>query len=294
MKLPPSSDIRHLVNAALKEDLGTGGDVTSLATIPANAVSCACIVAKATGVLCGVEAAAEVFRQRDRKARFSRRFRDGAMVRRGERILEIHGKTRALLSAERVALNFIQRLSGIATLTRRFVVRAKHAAKNPKLQILDTRKTTPLLRALEKYAVCCGGGVNHRFGLYDMVLIKDNHLAALATRCRQPVIEAVSQARKRCPALKIEVECAALDQVCDAIAAKADIIMLDNMSLPEIRRAVRLVNGRAKIEVSGGVSLNRVAALARTGVNFISVGALTHSAPSLDFSLEIEPSTRRD
>jgi len=287
--------VRRLVKAALREDLGSREDVTSLATIPSRHRSTARIIAKEKGVLCGIKAAAKVFRQRDRSVRLILRARDGSRVRAGQTVLKIRGFTRGILSAERVALNFLQRLSGIATLTDQFVQKSK--IQNPKSKILDTRKTTPLLRALEKYAVRCGGGVNHRAGLYDMVLIKDNHLAALgglanrqtghAGRVCSPIREAVRRARRRWPRLKVEVECETLDQAREAAQARADMILLDNMMPSQLRRAVRIVKGRAKTEASGGVTLKTVGAIARTGVDFISVGALTHSARSLDFSLEM-------
>jgi nicotinate-nucleotide pyrophosphorylase (carboxylating) len=198
--------------------------------------------------------------------------------------MELAGPARALLTAERVALNFVQRLSGIATLTAAFV-RAVHGTG---AHILDTRKTTPGLRLLEKYAVACGGGVNHRLGLYDLVLIKDNHLAALAQEGPQPIVRAVQRARARYPQLQVEVEADTLEQVEEAVLAGADFILLDNMTPRQLREAVRRVAGRAKTEASGGVTLKTVRALARTGVDFISVGALTHSAPAVDVALDFE------
>ncbi len=278
--------VKALVRAALDEDLGVRGDVTALATIPSDSHSTARLIAKERGVLCGLGIAREAFRQLDRKAKFRLRCRDGAVVRPGQTVLEIRGRTRAILSAERTALNFVQRLSGSASLTRRFVEVARKG--NPRTRILDTRKTTPLLRALEKYAVRCGGGINHRFGLHDLVLIKDNHLAALANRFPRPIPEAVRRARQRWPALKVEVACDTLAQAREAVGAGADILLLDNMPPSRLRRAVRLVAGRAKTEASGGITLETAAAIARTGVDFISAGALTHSARALDFSLEIE------
>jgi len=279
--------VRQLTRAALREDLGIRGDVTSLATIPSGSRSTARIVARENGVLCGVDIARKVFRQCDRGIRTTSRYRDGMKIRRAQTILEIRGKTRAILAAERTVLNFIQRLSGIATLTHHFMVNLKLKIRNSKLRILDTRKTTPLLRTLEKYAVRCGGGANHRAGLHDMVLIKDNHLAALKSRFRRPIREAVSRSRKRWPGLKVEVECDTLAQVLEAVEAGADILLLDNMKSSQLRRAVQIVRGRAKTEASGGVTLKTVSTIARTGVDFISVGALTHSAPSMDFSLEL-------
>ncbi len=282
--------IPQIVKMALREDLGPKGDVTSLAIIPANSISQAKIIAKENGVLCGLEIAKETFRQLDRKAKMIFRSKDGKPVQRGQTVLEIHGKTRAILAAERTALNFIQRLSGIATLTNHFVKKLATRHSSLVTRILDTRKTTPLLRTLEKYAVKRGDGRNHRFGLYDMVLIKDNHIAALAPYHANPIREAVLRARKQWPRLTVEVECKTLNQVKEAVKAKADIIMLDNMNIAQMRRAIKFINGRAKVEASGNVNLKTITAIAKTGVNFISIGALTHSAPSLDFSLEICPS----
>jgi nicotinate-nucleotide pyrophosphorylase (carboxylating) len=202
--------------------------------------------------------------------------------------MEIAGPARALLTAERVALNFVQRLSGIATLTAAFV----KAVRGTGAQILDTRKTTPGLRLLEKYAVACGGGSNHRLGLHDMVLIKDNHLVALAQEGPRPIVRAVQRARARYPHLKVEVEADTLAQVEEAVEAGADFILLDNMTPRQLRAAVRRVAGRARTEASGGVTLATVRAIARTGVDFISVGALTHSAPAVDVALDFVPAPR--
>jgi nicotinate-nucleotide pyrophosphorylase (carboxylating) len=284
MKTLSLASIRELVRSALKEDLSTRGDVTATALIPKDSRSQAFIFAKEHGILCGVIVAAEVFRQLDAKARIQIVKRDGAAVRHGQTVLKVTGKTQAILSAERTALNVIQQLSGIASLTQQYVALARKG--NRKVQILDTRKTTPLLRQFEKYAVKCGGGTNHRMGLYDMVLIKDNHLAALAKH-PTPILEAVARARKRWPKLKIEVECDTLNQVREAIEAKPNFILLDNMNPATLRKAVRLIKGRCKTEASGGITLKTLKAIASTGVDFISVGALTHSARALDYSLEI-------
>jgi nicotinate-nucleotide pyrophosphorylase (carboxylating) len=278
--------IRKLVEGALFEDLGRTGDVTAQATVPEDAVSSAKIISKQAGILCGVDLAVEVFRQMDSSAEIRVHARDRSSLKKGARILEVRAKTRSILSGERTALNFLQRLSGIATFTAEFVKKAKQGRS--KVRVLDTRKTTPLLRHIEKYAVFCGGGTNHRMGLYDMVLIKDNHVAFLSKKSEHPVFDAVIQARQKWPKLQIEIECDRLDQVCEAIAAQANIILLDNMSLAEMRKAVKLVAGRAKTEASGNVNLKTIENIAKTGVDFISVGALTHSAPSLDLSLEME------
>jgi len=279
----PQKKLKLLIKSALKEDLGERGDVTSIATIPKRSRSCAKIVSKEKGVLCGIQVVIETFRQCDRKIKILKYSKDGVSIKSGQMIIEVIGNTRALLAAERTALNFIQRLSGIATLTRHFVEKA-HA----KSTVLDTRKTTPLLRMLEKYAVKCGGGRNHRFGLHDMVLIKDNHLAAMAEHSKTPLLDAARVARKKWPKLKVEVECDTLNQVREAVTARADVILLDNMTVSELRKAVKIVNGRSKTEASGGVNLKTISGIARTGVDFISVGALTHSARALDFSMEIE------
>lgn len=281
--MKPNPLVRRIVRETLREDLGARGDVTSLATIPATSRSKARMVAKSRGILSGISIAVETFRQAGPRLKIRARAKDGTRVRRGQVVLEVAGSTRAILAAERAALNFVQQLSGVATLTRAFV-----DAAGKRAQILDTRKTVPLLREFQKYAVHCGGGSNHRFGLHDMVLIKDNHLAALAGS-PNPVGEAVRRARKRWPKLKIEVECDTLEQVRRAVAAKADIILLDNMKPSQLKKAVRMVKGRCKTEASGGVDLKTVRAIARTGVDFVSVGALTHSAPALDFSLEVVP-----
>ena len=274
--------IRQLVSKALKEDLGQQGDVTSIATIPSQSQSRAKLIVKENGILCGIKIVTETFSQCDRKIKLISHCQDGDSIRNGETVLEIFGNTRSILAGERTALNFVQHLSGIATLTHRFVQASKGKAK-----ILDTRKTTPTFRIFEKYAVRCGGGFNHRLGLFDMVLIKDNHLAVLKSQALYPIQEAILRCRKRWPRLKIEIECDTLDQVRKAVEAKPDMILLDNMTLTQIRRAVKIIKGQIKIEASGGVTLKTVSAIAKTGVHFISVGAITHSAPVLDFSLEI-------
>lgn len=275
--------IAHHVRAALAEDAGSG-DVTSLATIPADAVSEARMVAREQLVVCGLALAKATFRECSSDVRLTEEARDGRHVERGELLMTISGLTRALLTAERVALNFTQRLSGVATLTSRFV----EAVRGTKAVILDTRKTTPGWRKLEKYAVRCGGGQNHRFGLWDMVLIKDNHLAALRDAAPNPIAAAVSRAKKQYPNLRVEVEADNLEQVAQATEAGADIILLDNMSLDQLRAAVQIVNGRAKTEASGGVHLDTVRDIAETGVDFISAGAITHSARAVDIALDFD------
>lgn len=280
-----SDDLRRAVRLALAEDLGSG-DVTTLATVPEGATATALMRAREPLVVAGLALAEAAFRELAATVQTSRIAADGHRVAAGETLLRISGPARALLSAERVALNFIQRLSGVATLTAQFV----EAVQETRAQVLDTRKTTPGWRRLEKYAVTCGGGANHRFGLFDRVLIKDNHLAALRGEAPNPIAAAVQRARTSCPQLKVEVEADTLEQVTQAVEAGADSVLLDNMSVDQLRAAVRLVAGRAQTEASGGVTLANVRAIADTGVDFISVGALTHSARAVDIGLDFETS----
>ena len=276
-------EIQSAVRAALVEDIGAG-DVTSQATVPAKARFTVVMSAREPLVVAGLTFAATAFRQLSPRARITHLARDGQRVRAGARLLQVSGPARAILSAERVALNFVQRLSGVATLTAEYVASLKSASA----RILDTRKTTPGWRRFEKYAVACGGGRNHRFGLYDLVLIKDNHLAALRAAKPNAVAAAIQRARRKFPRLKIEVEADTLVQVQQAVDGGADIILLDNMSPARLRRAVKLIAGRARTEASGGVNLKTVRAIAQTGVDFISVGALTHSARAVDIGLDFE------
>jgi len=278
-----SQEIERAVSAALTEDIGSG-DVTSLATVPATANFTVVMRAREPMVVAGLAFAETAFRSLSSRVRIKRLTRDGLSLKAGAALLQITGPARAILSAERVALNFVQRLSGVATLTAQYVA----AIKGTRARILDTRKTTPGWRRFEKYAVACGGGRNHRVGLFDMVLIKDNHLAALRDAKPNEVVAAVSRAREKFPRLKIEVEADTLQQVKQAVDAGADVILLDNMSLATLRRAVKLVGGRAKTEASGGVNLKTVRAISQTGVDFISVGALTHSARAVDIGLDFE------
>jgi nicotinate-nucleotide pyrophosphorylase (carboxylating) len=271
------------IRRALAEDLGAG-DVTTAATVPASAAARALMVAREPLVVCGLAAAEAVFKEVSPKVELERASEDGRRAGRGDTLLRVRGPARAILTGERVALNFVQRLSGVATLTARFV----EAVAGTRARILDTRKTTPGLRALEKYAVTCGGGANHRFGLFDRVLIKDNHLAALRLEPPNAIEAAVRRARERFPKLEVEVEADTLGQVQQALLAGADVILLDNMSNEDLRAAVWLVNGRARTEASGGVTLAGVRAIAETGVDFISVGALTHSARAVDVALDFE------
>jgi nicotinate-nucleotide pyrophosphorylase (carboxylating) len=273
--------VRRAVESALAEDLGAG-DVTSLATVPAELTVTAIMRAREPLIAAGLALAQEVFWQLSKDAHFECPVVDGQRVAPGGSMLMLAGPARALLGAERVALNFVQRLSGIATLTAQFV----EAVQGTQTRILDTRKTTPGWRALEKYAVTCGGAMNHRFGLYDMVLIKDNHLAALRNASPNAVVAAVRQARAKFPQLKIEVEADTLEQVDQALAADADFVLLDNMNPVQLRLAVQKCRGRAQTEASGGITLATVRAVAETGVDFISVGALTHSARAVDIGLD--------
>ena len=266
-----------IIDAALLEDM-PGGDITSESVVPAGAVSEAVFLAKEDGVLAGMPVARRVFEKVDPAVEIVEEAGDGAPFRKGDVLARLKGPTIALLKGERTALNFLQRLSGTATATRRFV----EAVAGTKARILDTRKTTPGLRLLEKYAVRMGGGTNHRLGLSDMVLIKDNHLRHVGS-----VAEAVRRARAAAkPGVRVEVEAADIGQVREALAAGADVIMLDNMPLDTMREAVALAAGRVPLEASGNMTLDRVRAVAGTGVDLISVGALTHSARAVDISLE--------
>jgi nicotinate-nucleotide pyrophosphorylase (carboxylating) len=275
------SEIRQAVQNALTEDIG-GGDVTTLATVPEAAVARAVMRAREPLVIAGLAFAEVAFTELSSAIKIERLAREGQHVKAGEIVLRVSGPVRAMLTAERVALNFVQRLSGIATFTAQFV----EAIKGTQAQILDTRKTTPGWRRFEKYAVTCGGGKNHRFGLFDMVLIKDNHLVALQHEKPNAIAAAVARAREKFPKLKIEVEADTLEQAEQAADAGADIVLLDNMNLIQLRLAVQKVKGRAQTEASGGVNPANVQAIAGAGVDFISAGALTHSARAVDIGLD--------
>jgi len=277
------AQIEEIVDRALAEDLGWG-DVTTEALIPDDQQGIASIVAKEQGILAGIDVAKEVFHKVDPELKIDALLEDGAKVDSSSIITRVEGKVASILGAERVALNFLQRLSGIASETNRYV----KAVEGLPVHIMDTRKTTPGLRLLEKYAVKAGGGENHRMNLGDGILIKDNHLAALCSRglsLKEVIAKAWQNTSRR---LKIEVEVKTVQEALEATEAGAGIIMLDNMSLEDIRQAVRIIHGHALIEVSGKITLDKVRAVAETGVNFISVGALTHSAKALDISLELE------
>jgi nicotinate-nucleotide pyrophosphorylase (carboxylating) len=280
----PRDEVERAVAAALAEDVGSG-DATTLSTVPESAVARAAMVAREPIVVAGLDFAEAAFRQLSPAVRCERVASDAQRIDEDAVLLRVDGPARAILTAERVALNFVQRLSGVATLTAQFV----DAVAGTPAQILDTRKTTPGWRRFEKYAVACGGARNHRFGLYDMVLIKDNHLAALAGEKPNAIAAAVQRARKQYPELKVEVEADTLDQVHQAAEAGADIILLDNMDPAELRAAVAIVKGHAKTEASGGVSLASVRIIAESGVDFISAGAITHSARAVDIGLDFLP-----
>lgn len=278
------AEITSAVRQALAEDVGSG-DVTTLATVSEGAQCRAVMRARENLVAAGLAFAEAAFRELSPDVNIERHVLDGQRRTPTQPLLTIAGPARTLLTAERVALNFVQRLSGIATLTAQFV----ETIQGTRAQILDTRKTTPGWRRLEKYAVACGGGRNHRFGLHDMVLIKDNHLAALKNEPPNAIAAAIQRARSSYPSLKVEVEADTLDQVEQALDAGAELVLLDNMNLVQLRLAVQKCKGHAQTEASGGVNLATVRAIAETGVDFISVGALTHSARAVDIGLDFEP-----
>ncbi|MEO6213884.1 MAG: carboxylating nicotinate-nucleotide diphosphorylase [Vicinamibacterales bacterium] len=276
---PLAADVyREIVRRALAEDMGAG-DITTAATVDPTLRARGVILAKSDCVVAGLDLAAEAFRQLDPAAAFTVRMVDGSRCASGDVVAEVRGAAGAMLTAERTALNFLQRLSGIATMTRRFV-----DASAGRITVLDTRKTTPTLRVLEKYAVRAGGGTNHRRGLDDAILIKDNHI-----RLAGGVESAMTRMTLANHDLPVEIEAQSLTQVDAALAARANIILLDNLSIEDTREAVRRIAGRARTEVSGGVTLDRIPEIAATGADYVSVGGLTHSAPAADLSFELEP-----
>jgi len=278
------NQLNTLIDLALEEDIG-GGDITSESLIPADLRAKTTLLAKGDGVLAGIDLAKLVFIKVDPELKFKVLLKDGTVLHSGDIIATVTGNARSLLKAERVALNFLQKLSGIATQTAEYVA----LIGDLPVEILDTRKTTPGMRLLEKYAVSMGGGRNHRFNLSDGMLIKDNHLATLRAH-GMTLKEIVTKAKQSAPAgIKVEVEVTNLKEVREAVAAKADIIMFDNMSPAKMRAAVKLVPSGIMTEASGNINLKTVRAVAETGVNFISIGALTHSPKALDISLEFEP-----
>jgi nicotinate-nucleotide pyrophosphorylase (carboxylating) len=278
----PVEVIRRVVTAALNEDIGSG-DLTTETAVPADLGARAAFVARESGVLAGLPVISEVFAQLDSRVQLRSLLNDGDAFAAGTTLAVINGPARGILSGERVALNLLQRLCGVAALTARYVA----AVEGTAVRILDTRKTTPGLRVLEKYAVRVGGGTNHRFGLYDGVMLKDNHLAVLAAQGLD-IAAAVARVRARVgPMVTIEVEVESAQAAAEAAAAGADLILLDNMAPEQLRAAVAAVAGRARTEASGGINLQTVRAAAESGVDFISVGALTHSARALDIGLDI-------
>lgn len=271
--------IRPVIDYALDEDIGSG-DITTNALIPHDLQTKATMVAKSSGIIAGLEVAEYVFRTLSPDIIWKSFVNDGDKVIKGAIIVEIAGSYRALLTGERLALNFMQRMSGIATMTNNYV----SELAGYKTQILDTRKTVPGLRLLDKYAVLMGGGTNHRIGLYDMVLIKDNHIKVAGG-----ITEAVARIKKSTPErIQIEVETTTIEEVKEALAAGVDIIMLDNMTIQTMEESVKLINGSTKIEASGNMTLERLREVAATGVDFISIGALTHSVAAFDISMNIE------
>jgi nicotinate-nucleotide pyrophosphorylase (carboxylating) len=301
-KLP----IEEIIDHALTEDLGKGDVTTEALIIPDDQRGTGFIVAKKAGIMAGIKVAKQVFQRIDPELKVEILLEDGARIRQGSKIAKVSGSIASILKAERVALNFLQRLSGIASETNRYV----EAVKGLPVRIMDTRKTTPGLRSLEKYAVKVGGGENHRMSLGDCILIKDNHLAALRSQGLN-IKEIVARARQNAPLslrgfltpslqgakrrsnlqarqTQIEVEVGTVSEALEAVEAAADIVMLDNMNLDDMRKAVKSIHGRVLIEASGGITLDNVRAVAETGVDFISVGALSHSARALDISLELE------
>jgi nicotinate-nucleotide pyrophosphorylase (carboxylating) len=271
--------VAQAIAVALTEDLGRAGDITTSATIPESAEAKGVIAARKPGVIAGLPLAQEAFRVIDRRVHFERAVNDGDRVNAGDVVARIHGPARPILSAERVALNYLGRLSGIATATAAFADQIAHT----KAKIADTRKTTPGMRHFEKYAVRCGGGVNHRFGLHDMVLIKDNHIAVAGS-----IAAALRAAKMKAHGVKIEVEVDNLAQLDNVLAEGADAVLLDNMTPDQLREAVQKIGGRMIAEASGGVTLDHVREIAETGVDMITTGWITHSAPVLDLGLEIE------
>lgn len=286
MKLPnitAKKEVRDLISRALKEDIGSG-DVTSLALVSRGASSEAVIIARNPYVVSGTGVARDVFRQVDRTLKCNIAVTDGQSVKKNDVIMRISGKVRSILTAERTALNFLQRMTGIATLTSTFVKKVKPHGT----MILDTRKTTPTLRCLEKYSVLCGGGRNHRMGLYDRVLIKDNHRKLWTEHGERGLDVAVKEARRKYPGTEVEIEVESMGELRCVLTAMPDWVLLDNMAPRQLKECVAFCGGRIKLEASGGISLKNIEAVAATGVDAVSLGCLTHSAPAADLSLELE------
>lgn len=271
--------LKPFIKLALKEDIGKG-DITSDNIIPKKQQATAAIISKDEGIICGLDIAEYIFKLADKKIKVTKHFKDGDRVKKKDILLEAEGSARALLHTERTILNMIHHLAGIATFTRQFV----DAVQGYNIKILDTRKTLPGMRIMAKYAVTCGGGTNHRIGLYDMVLIKDNHIAVAGS-----VDEAVRRVRKKIrPGIKIEVECETLAQVKESVEAGVDWIMLDNMSFDEMEEGVKMVDKKAVAEASGNVNMQTIVEIAKTGVDCVSIGALTHSVKAFDISMDIK------
>lgn len=286
MNLPNITDqscVAEMITASLREDLGPDFvDVTSVSIVPEGRSACAHLVARQDGIISGAQIARQVFLRVDSQLEVDVMIEDGTRVQHGDVVLVIKGNAGSILTAERTALNFMQRMTGVATLTAQFV----KTAANPAVKILDTRKTLPCYRQLDKYSVLCGGGTNHRMGLYDMAMIKDNHLAYWAENSDSGICGAVDAVRARFPDRQVELEVDTVHQLKEAISSKPDWVLLDNMTLDQLRECVALCDGICKTEASGGVTLTTIAAIAQTGVDAISVGALTHSAIAADLALD--------
>ncbi|HOK04977.1 MAG TPA: carboxylating nicotinate-nucleotide diphosphorylase [Victivallales bacterium] len=275
--------VQTLIQLAIEEDLGSG-DATSLSIIPPDSETKAILICNEECVCAGLPVAEKVFKKLNKNIIFTPLVKEGQLCKKKTILAKIAGKAIPILSAERTALNFLQRLCGIATVSHRYAM----AVKGTKTKILDTRKTTPGWRNLEKYAVAVGGSSNHRIGLYDRIMIKDNHRTLASALYKCAIKDAVMKARKKFPQLEVEVEADTLKDVKDAVDAKADYILLDNMDINTIKKAVKIINGKAKIEVSGGITFSKLAKIAKTGVDFISCGALTHSVKAIDISMELQ------
>ena len=273
-----------LIDLALEEDLGENGDITTNSVIPADLKAKAVLLAKQDLVIAGLPVAERLFQKIDPTITFVAKVQDGAVCKKGDILAEMYGSARALLTGERTALNFIQRLSGSATMANKYQNLA-----GDKAEILDTRKTTPGWRNLEKYAVATGGAYNHRIGLFDRVMLKDNHRELAGLEGAGGILRSVERARAKYPDLEVEVEIDSLEELNEALESKAEYILLDNMSCSDMAKAVRITDGRAKLEASGNVTIGRIEEIAATGVDFVSSGALTHSVKSCDISLDIVP-----
>lgn len=283
--------INTLIDMALEEDLGEAGDTTTKAVIPADVTASAVLLAKEELVCAGLEIAKQVFHAVDPELKWTPFVKDGDRCPKGTLLAKADGKAQSLLTAERTVLNFLQRLCGVATVSRRY---AEAVGDSGKTQILDTRKTTPGWRNLEKYAVAIGGATNHRIGLFDRIMIKDNHREIAGFEGNDGITRSVKRARERYPQLEVQVEADTLEQLREAVEAGADYVLLDNMTDIEMAEAVKIASGKTKLEASGGITLPRIAEIAKLGVDFISAGALTHSVKASDISLDVIPSDRHE